>query len=133
MTTRMREIAVLGLARAQVSATGSSTEVDVSKYYVSPGTREMMAVISALPTGADADETLDSKLQESATTVDSDFTDISGASFTQLTQPTAAGALQAIYFSMASGKKYVREAHTLAGTTPTFDLSVMLFAVKRSA
>lgn len=130
--TRMREIGVL-LSHAAVTTTAALPDVDLGKYYVSPGSRELMATLVAVPTGADTDEKSDVKLQESATTVDSDFTDITGATFTQISQEDSTPAIQQIFFTMGAGKRYVRPHHTGAGTTIAFTLSVSIFAVKRSA
>lgn len=117
---------------AGVSATEAGAEVDITKYFVSPAKREMLATLVAIPSGADTDETLAVKLQESTTTVDSDFTDISGAAFTGVAQEDAA-ALETIYFQTKATTKYIRSHATLAGTTPAFSIVVEAFLLKRSA
>lgn len=127
----MRELAVL-LSQANVTTTAALPEVDISKYYVSPARREMMATAVIFPTGADTDEVTDVKLQESATTVDSDFTDITGATFTQVAQEDTP-AVQQIFFMTKATTKYVRAHHTGAGTTISFRIAVQLFLIKRSA
>jgi hypothetical protein len=63
--------------------------------------------------------TLDVKLQESDD--DLTFTDISGATFTQV---TAANQRETINFRRS--KRYVRAVATLAGTSPTFITSVTI-------
>lgn len=112
------------------SDTAAGTEVDLVKYFVNPGKREMKAILAAIPTGSDSG-TFDYKLQESATTVDSDFTDITGAAFTQVGKDvdTATGSLEAIHFYTA--KRYVRGYATIAGST--WAVAAALQAVKRDA
>jgi len=118
-------ITVLAPQRATSTVTGA----DVSLVgYVNPGGRQMKAILSAFSAGSDTDETCDVKLQESTTTVSSDFADITGAAFTQVAQETAA-ALQTIHFQAT--KKYIRAIATLAGTTPAFDISLGVLAQKR--
>ncbi len=59
--------------------------------------------------------TLDVKIQESAD--NSTFTDISGATFTQI---TAADKSATLRVNLAGKKRYLRAVATIAGTSPSF-------------
>jgi len=124
----MRMARALQLNCGNVSATGAGTELDLQKYFVSPGKREMKAVYGAVWDGASSDSgTITYKLQESADTVDSNFSDISGAAFTVQGDSDTA-ALQEIHFF--TNKRFVRGYSTLTGTA-IYDVVVTLFALKR--
>jgi hypothetical protein len=69
--------------------------------------------------------TLDGKIQESSDG-STNWTDITGATFTQV---TATGNYQAITFDRS--KRYVRYVGTIAGTTPSFALAVVLSEQKK--
>ena len=128
MSDNARMFRALQLDCGNVAATGAGTELDLQKYFVSPGKREMKAVYGAVETGAASDSgTLAYKLQHSNTTVDGDFSDISGAAFsTQGDSDTP--AIQEIHFF--TNRRYVRGHRTLGATT-TYDVVVTLFALKR--
>jgi hypothetical protein len=116
--------------RNAVIASAAGTEVDFNKYFVNPGKRPMGANVAAVWTGSDSGTaTFDYKLQESATTVDSDFSDISGATITQLAADGAAASFQRINFYTA--KRYVRGYATIAGGV--WNIAADLLAVKRDA
>ena len=87
-------------------------------------------VISVLSVGAASgtSATLDVKLQESDD--NSTFTDISGATHTQLTDSDS-NTTEVIQTAKRS-KRYVRAVATLAGTSPSFATSVTLHAPKTS-
>src|SRR5438128_1060573 len=68
--------------------------------------------------------TLDGKIQESSD--NSTWTDIAGATFPQV---TATGNYQAITFDRT--KRYVRYLGTIAGTTPSFALAVVISEQKK--
>ena len=116
--------------RTAVIATAAGAEVDFNKYFVNPGKRPMLANVAAVWTGSDSGTaTFDYKLQESATTVDSDFSDISGATITQITADAAANSFQRINFYTA--KRYVRGHATIGAGA--WNVSADLLAVKRDA
>lgn len=90
---------------AAAAADGAGTEVDLGKSFVEPGKRPIAATLTAI-NGVSSDScTFDYKLQESNTTVDSDFADITGAAFTQFTDASTPG-FETIYFNTT--KRYVR-------------------------
>jgi len=125
----MRAIATIQLDHVVVTTTGAGTEVSLAKYFVNPGKREMKAVLGALETVGSDSGTLAYKLQESNTTVDSDFSDISGAAFTTL-QDSDTNSIQQLHFF--TSKEYVRGYRTLAGGTD-WAVTCAIFAVKRDA
>jgi hypothetical protein len=98
---------------AGVKTTGAGTEVDLSKSFVEPGKRTLAAILTAIDTVTSDSGSFDYKIQESATTVDSDFTDITGATFTSLTEASTA-APETIFFNTT--KRYVRGYNTTAGS-----------------
>ena len=98
-----------------ITANTNGRGVDL-KGYVNSGGREIKAYLNAKRTGADADETLDVKVQESDD--NSTFTDIAGAVFSQVAG--ANQAEEAIHFR--TNKRYVRLVATVGGTTPAFDV-----------
>lgn len=121
----------LGVANVS-SGSGDSvgTEVPLLYYYVTPLKRECMATLSAVWSSSDSG-TYDAKLQESATTVDSDFTDITGGAFTQLTDASTTGAIEQIFFALSTGTKYVRQFGTLSAGSIV--AAATLWLVKREA
>ena len=125
----MRAIATLQLDHGVVTTTGAGTELNLQKYFVNPGKREMKAVLGALETVSYDSGSLAYKLQHSNTTVDSDFSDISGAAFTTL-QDSDTNVLQDLHFY--TNKQYVRGYRTLVGGTD-WAVTCALFAVKRDA
>lgn len=72
-------------------------------------------------------ETLDVKLQESDD--DSTFTDITGATMTQITAGGHAPEVKTFY---NRAKRYVRAVGTIAGTSPDIDFGVCILAPKTS-
>ncbi len=112
-------------------STMASSELDLGPY-VNAGKRMITGVWAPVPTTAaatDTDTTFDNKFQESATTVDSDFSDISGAAFTQLVQATGTPAFQTVNFS--TNKRYIRSVITLGGTAASmFDYTGVLVGTR---
>ena len=101
-------------ASTVTSATTTSTEIDMGPY-INVGKREVIGVWAP---GRDSTVTTDisfaNKFQESATTVDSDFADITGAAFTTLGEAFSL-AFESIEFVVT--KRYLRSYATIAGTT----------------
>lgn len=112
-------VELFAAARKSSSATGSDVDL---KGYINPGGRQMKAFLSV--TGVSGTSpTLDVKIQEADAT--STYTDITSASFTQLTTTGS----QEIHFR--TNKRYVRAIATLAGTSPVFDAATLLLVEKR--
>jgi hypothetical protein len=101
-------------ASTVTSGTTTSTEIDMGPY-INVGKREVIGVWAP---GRDSSVTTDvsfaNKFQESATTVDSDFADITGAAFTTLGEAFTL-AFESIEFMVT--KRYLRSYITLSGTT----------------
>lgn len=127
----MRAIATLPLVATNgfdSTDTATTDTLDLAKYFVNPGKREMKAVLGAKVEVASDSGSFDFKLQESNTTVDSDFSDISGATFTQVVDSDA-GTIEQIHFFTA--KRYIRGYATIAGGS--WNAYAAVFAVKRDA
>ncbi len=89
---------------------------------------EAIIILSSDAASAGTDPTLDVKLQESSD--NSTFTDISGATFTQVTD--AAQALEKITINTNDVKRYLRAVGTIGGTSsPAFTYSVALVYGKK--
>lgn len=132
----MKELLSFKLAASNLTATGTGTEVDLGGYLVEPGRRNLMATLTAFNGGGNvATDTyaIDVKLQESPTTVDSDFTDVTGGAFTQVTEAATTGTPEQIFFDLLAGTRYVRESHTVTGGTGTCTIATVceLFGTKR--
>jgi hypothetical protein len=110
------------------TATATGTGVDLQGNR-NPGGREMAAYLNVGAVTSSAspeDTTLDVKIQESDA-LGSGYTDISGATFTQVT--SAGGTTtETIYFQTI--KRYIRAVGTQAGTTDTVDYCVIAVANK---
>jgi len=127
----IRDLVPLQLAALNADSDDSAAgiaEKDLSAY-IHVGHREMKAVATIIPTGTDTDETCDLVIQESSSTADGDFSEITGATFTQVTQ-AATPAVEQIHFNAT--KRYIRAVPTLAGTTPTFAIALNVMARVRS-
>lgn len=126
----VRALATLTLHKASVGTTAAGTEVDLQKYFISPGKREMKCVVTAISAAVASDSgAFDYKLQESTTTVDSDFSDISGAATTQVVD-TDTNTDQVIHFYTKN--QYIRGYATITGGQVWYVVA-HVFAVKRDA
>lgn len=126
----LRAVATLSLQQSvnnDSNDAAAQTELDLQKYFVNPGKREMKAVLSATLASTDSG-TFNYKLQHSNTTVDSDFSDISGGAFTQV--GSSAPAVEDLHFF--TNKRYVRGSQTISGGT-NWAVTALCFAVKRDA
>lgn len=107
--------------------TQGGTPLDLGPY-VNAGKRQITAIWAPAVTGTDTDETYNNKLQESATTASSDFSDISGAAFSEVSS-TDTLAWQSLTF--VTNQRYVRSYATIAGTTPTMiDFTALLLTAR---
>lgn len=116
-TTSVEEI----LPGVRVTATGNGTGVDVKDYV---GKAKVVLISSA---GGGTSPTLDVKLQDSPD--NSAWTDISGATFAQVTD--AADSTEAISVDLNNADRYIRAVKTVTGTSPTFDCGVCMVGVKQ--
>ena len=89
---------------------------------------EAIIILASDAASAGSSPTLDVKLQESSD--DSTYTDISGATFTQVTD--AAQALEKISINTNDVERYLRAVGTIGGTSsPAFTYSVALVYGKK--
>lgn len=103
---------------ATSTANGSSVDMQ--------DTGELVTCVLSVGTVSGTSPTLDVKLQDSPD--DSTFTDISGATMTQV---TASNKFEVKTFG-GRVNRYVRAVATIAGTSPSFVLAVNLHAKKSS-
>lgn len=89
----------------------------------------MLTVSQVVGTVSGTTPTLDGKLQGSANG-SSGWADITGATFTQV---TATGAAQTIAVSASEVPRYIRYVGTIAGTSPSFALSVIANGIKKQS
>lgn len=99
-----------------------STELDLGPY-VNVGKKQAYAFLTCAFTGTDTDESATFKLQESATTVSSDYGDVTSGGFTAVTAESAA-AIQSLSF--VPTKRYIRGYVTEAGTTVAYRFNLGL-------
>lgn len=79
--------------------------------------------------GVDADETLDAKVQECDTS-DGTYTDITGATFTQI-DDTAGGSIQVLAIDASAAKQFIKLYFDVEGTTPAFVVGASLLALPK--
>lgn len=113
--------ALAGIASRTTTFTG--TGVDTLGYEGQMGAIQHVGVVSGTA------PTLDGKLQ-SSDTVGGTYTDIPGATFTQV---TATDNLQKISFDRRAAKRFIRYVGTIAGTTPNFTFGVTLGGIKKAS
>lgn len=107
-----------------VTSTTNGTGVDLQGT-INPGGRGFGAWL-AVSAASGTSPTCDVKIQESDD--NSTFTDITGATFTQLTTTSTGELIQ-----VRTNKRYVRAVATLAGTSPSFTMAcVFLFGNRKS-
>lgn len=110
---------------ATVTSTSTGSGIDVTNYR-----GRINVSLDSGAASAGSSPTLDVKLQSSAD--DSTYADISGATFTQVTDASA--SFQTISVDVDSLPKYIRAVGTVGGTsTPTFAYSVTGYGVTRTS
>ncbi len=111
----------------RATATVEGNDVDLQGL-ITPGGREMKAILNFVAIGADTDETLVVTIEESDDTVAANFATV--ATFASQGQETASGQLE-LHFVPGASKRFLRAVATLAGTTPAFDLTVDVIGESR--
>lgn len=106
-------------AIAARAATVTATGIDISSYKGGIIVQQLVGVVSGTT------PTLDGKLQSSPD--NSIWSDISGATFTQV---TASDSFQKIGIQVPAAARYLRYVGTIAGTTPSFTMGVVLLGQK---
>lgn len=112
----LTQVAVSGIAARTSTVTTSA--VDVRQYKGGMVIQQLVGVVSGTT------PTLNGKLQTSADG-STGWTDISGATFTEV---TATDNMQKIGVNVRNTSGYVRYVGTIAGTTPSFTMGVVLLA-----
>ena len=105
------------------------TEIDLRKYYVTPGKRDLMATMYPATTGSASFSSLVTKWMQASSSSTADLGDITGATFTAANDESA--TLQTIFFGADPAKPFLRVYHTLTGggALPV----VLLYMVKRTS
>lgn len=108
------------VAIAAKTSTVTATGIDISGYEGGLLLIQNVGVVSG------TSPTLDGKWQSS--TDDSTYTDISGATYTQVTATTSS---QKVGFDVKNAAKYIRYVGTIAGTSPSFTMGVQILGQKQ--
>lgn len=123
----MNALTLANVLQQIVAGTYTSTETGTG---VDVTAAEGMAIaVLNSSDGGGTTPTLDVKLQ-SCSTVGGAYEDISGATFTQITD--SGGGVQMIAFNIAAVEAFVRALGTITGSSPTFDFSVTLIYMKKA-
>tara|TARA_R100000231_G_scaffold3174_2_gene5847 strand:+ start:7565 stop:7948 length:384 start_codon:yes stop_codon:yes gene_type:complete len=110
-----------GVATAAKTATATSAAIDLLEF----DGDVLLVLDSAAGTGSSP--TLDVKLTECDTTGGT-YTDLSGATFTQVTD---SASMQTLVISKDSAERFVKIVQTIGGSTPSFTFSINLIGVKK--
>ena len=107
------------VAIAAKTSTVTATGLDISGYAGGLVLIQNVGVVSG------TSPTLDGKWQSSPD--DSTYTDISGATYTQVTATTSS---QKVGFDVRAAAKYIRYVGTITGTSPSFTMGVQILGQK---
>jgi hypothetical protein len=111
----MKPLVYLPIAATSISSTTTTADFDLGPY-INVGHHQVYGVWAPGIYGADTDELYACHFEESASTVSSDFGDVTDGAFTSQYQDESI-AVQVIKF--VPTKRYIRAVTTLSGTTPT--------------
>jgi hypothetical protein len=124
MSLNIQSVTALTLvAPSTRTATVTGTGVDLAPYVNTVNTN--LKIVADVGTVTGTTPTLDIKIQDSDD--NSSFSDITGATFTQITA-TGAGAVE---IHTKTNKRYIRAVGTIAGTTPSFPLAIWALVIER--
>ena len=112
---------VAGKATGAVTSTATSSAIDLLEY-----DGDVLLVLDCAA-GTGTSPTLDIKLTECATTGGT-YTDLSGATFTQVTD---SASMQTLVINKDSAERYIKIVQTITGSSPSFTFSVNLIGVKK--
>ena len=112
---------VAGKATGAVTSTATSSHIDLLEY-----DGDVLLVLDCAA-GTGTSPTLDIKLTECATTGGT-YTDLSGATFTQVTD---SASMQTLVINKDSAERYIKIVQTITGSSPSFTFSVNLIGVKK--
>lgn len=123
----------LNLVKAKYTATATANQQLLSGYFASPGTHSVFATQTVVNYSVATDiGNITGKIQYSATTVASDFADITNAAFTAAAA-TDVSAFEQIEFLIPASAVALRYVGTVAGGTPGLAVGATVFLVKRSS
>ena len=112
---------VAGKATGAVTSTATSSAIDLLEY-----DGDVLLVLDCAA-GTGTSPTLDIKITECATTGGT-YTDLSGATFTQVVD---AASMQTLVINKDSAERYIKIVQTITGSSPSFTFSVNLIGVKK--
>ena len=112
---------VAGVATAAVTSTATSSAIDLLEY-----DGDVLLILDSAA-GGGSSPTLDIKLTESDATSGT-YTDLSGATFTQV---TGSASMQTLAINKASSKRFIKIVQTIGGSSPTFTFSINLIGLKK--
>ena len=112
---------VAGVATAAVTSTATSSAIDLLEY-----DGDVLLILDSAA-GGGSSPTLDIKLTESDATSGT-YTDLSGATFTQV---TGSASMQTLAINKDSSKRFIRIVQTIGGSSPTFTFSINLIGLKK--
>ena len=112
---------VAGVATAAVTSTATSSAIDLLEY-----DGDVLLILDSAA-GGGSSPTLDIKLTECATTGGT-YTDLSGATFTQV---TGSASMQTLAINKDESKRYIKIVQTIGGSSPSFTFSINLVGLKK--
>ena len=112
---------VAGVATAAVTSTATSSAIDLLEY-----DGDVMLILDSAA-GGGSSPTLDIKVTESEATGGT-YTDLSGASFTQV---TGSASMQTLAINKDECKRFIKIVQTIGGSSPTFTFSINLVGLKK--
>ena len=112
---------VAGVATAAVTSTATSSAIDLLEY-----DGDVMLILDSAA-GGGSTPTLDVKITECDTTGGT-YTDLSGATFTQVTD---SASMQTLAINKDSSKRFIKIVQTIGGSSPTFTFSINLVGLKK--
>lgn len=110
------------------TATLTGTALDVLDYEGSA-----LIVLNAAAATAGTTPTLNVKLQHSATTTSGDFSDVTSAAFTEVTDVAGTAGTQKLVVNASDLKRYLRVIGTIVGTNAAFDFTVGFVGIKKAS
>ena len=114
------------ISARSITSTVTSTAFDAQAY-----DGELTVILDAGAATAGSNPTLDVKVQECATSGGT-YTDISGATFTQVND--AAASHQSLVLNVGDNQRYLKVVGTIGGTSsPAFPLAVVVAGMKQYA
>ena len=110
-----------GVATGAKTSTATSGAIDLLEY-----DGDILLILDSAA-GTGSSPTLDIKITECSTNGGT-YTDLSGATFTQVTD---SASLQTLVISKDSAERFIKIVQTIGGSTPSFTFSVNCVGVKK--